>query len=62
MKSTALLLFMVGATETKSGPDVAPTGIVVMTDVLLQELTVIGELFSNTKLAPCEVPKPVPVI
>jgi hypothetical protein len=62
VKSTGLLSFMLGPTETSSGPDVAPAGMVVMIEVLLQELTVIGELFSNTKLLPSEAPKPEPVI
>jgi hypothetical protein len=36
--------------------------MVVMIEVLLHELTVIGELFSNTKLLASEAPKPEPVI
>ena len=53
---------MLGATDTNSGPDVAPVGIVIVIDVALQELIVIGELFSVTKLPFCVAPNPVPVI
>jgi hypothetical protein len=62
VKSTALLSFMLGATETSKGPVVAPAEIVITIDALDHELTVIGALFSVTKLPPCEAPKPVPVI
>ena len=62
VKFTALLSFMLGATETNNGPEVAPAGIVMTRNVLLQELIVIGTLFSVTKLPPCAAPKPVPVI
>jgi hypothetical protein len=62
VKFTALLSFMLGATETSNGPEVAPVGIVMMIEVLLHELIDAGALFNNTKLPPCEAPKPVPVI
>jgi len=38
VKRTALLSFMLGATETSKGPEVAPTGMVMLIDVLLQVL------------------------
>ncbi len=47
-----LLSSMFGATETTNGPEVAPDGIVMMMDVLVQKPTVTGALFSVTKLAP----------
>jgi hypothetical protein len=53
---------MLGATETSNGPEVAPTGIVTMIEVLVHELTVMGAPFSITKLPPCDAPKPVPVM
>jgi hypothetical protein len=61
-KYTALLLFMPGATETTKYPEVAPEGTVMMTEVLLHELTVTGALFSITRLPPCDAPKPDPLI
>ena len=62
MKVTGLLSFMLGATETTSGPEVAPDGIAMLMDVLLQELIVTGRSFSITALPPCEAPNPVPEI
>jgi hypothetical protein len=59
---TALLLFMLGATETDNGPEVAPDGIVMVIDVALQEFTVASTPFKYTALLPWEAPKPVPVI
>jgi hypothetical protein len=53
---------MVGATETTSGPDVAPVGIVMVTDVALHELTGTEIPLRITTLLPCGLPKPVPVI
>ena len=53
---------MLGPTRTSKGPDVAPVGIVIVMDVALQELTVIGSVFSTTRLFPCEAPKLEPVI
>ena len=47
-----LLLFMLGATATASGPDVAPVGMVMVIDVLLQALTVTGTPFNRTTLLP----------
>jgi hypothetical protein len=49
---TALLLFMLGATATAKGPEVAPEGIVIVTDVLLQELIVASLPFRVTTLLP----------
>ena len=59
---TGLLLFMLGATETAKGPEVAPDGIVMVMDVSLQELMVTTAPFNITTLLPCGVPNPVPVI
>jgi len=53
---------MVGATDTNSGPEVAPTGIVIPIVVLLHKSIVIGALFNVTKLPPWEAPNPVPSI
>jgi hypothetical protein len=58
----ALLLFMLGATETKSGPVVAPVGIVITIPVSVHELTVIKDPLSVTRLPPCRTPKAEPVI
>ena len=59
---TALLLFMLGATETDNGPEVAPGGIVIVIDVALQVFTVTSPLFSVTRLPPCDPPNALPVI
>jgi hypothetical protein len=59
---TGLLLFMLGATDTARGPEVAPEGIVIVNEVGLQELIVTSPSFSVTMLLPWGVPKPVPVI
>jgi len=59
---TALLAFMLGATETSKGPETAPEGIVMLMDVLLQVLMVTAAPFSVTVLPPCEAPKPLPEI
>ena len=55
-----MLSFMLGATETTKGPEVAPEGIVIVTAVLLQALIVTGAPFSVTMLLPCVAPKPLP--
>src|SRR5580658_5284319 len=60
--STALLLVILGATDTSRGPDVAPAGIVTMIEVLFQESIVKGRSFSVTWLPFCDTPKPLPVI
>ena len=52
MKITGLLSFMLGATETTKGPEVAPVGIVMLTEVAPQVLTVTGAAFSVTALLP----------
>ena len=57
-----LLSFMLGGAETTIYPDVAPVGIVIVIEVLLQESTVTGVSFSSTKPLPCSVPKLVPLI
>src|SRR5438105_4053014 len=54
---TSLLLFREGPTETTSGPEVAPAGIVITIDVLLQELMVTGMSFKVTRLPPWGAPK-----
>jgi hypothetical protein len=43
-------------------PDVAPVGIVMLIEVLLQEFTVTGTAFSVTKLGPRVAPKLSPVM
>ena len=62
MKITGLLSFMLGATDTTNGPEVAPTGMVVLIDVLFHVLIVTPAPFSITTLFPCEAPNPVPDI
>jgi hypothetical protein len=53
---------MLGATDTNSGPEVAPLGIVTMINVLVHESIVMGALFNNTRLPFCEAPKPDPLM
>jgi hypothetical protein len=53
---------MLGATKTANGPVVAPNGIVMPIEVLLQELIVTNVPFKVTILLPCETPNPVPVM
>src|SRR6266850_3314879 len=62
VKRTALLSFMLGAAETSKGPEVAPTGMVILIDVPLQVLIVTAAPFSRTALPPCKAPKPEPEI
>jgi hypothetical protein len=57
-----LLSFISGATDTTTGPVVAPAGIVMVIDASLQALTITGEPLSNTTLLPCVAPKPEPEI
>jgi hypothetical protein len=47
-----LLAFIVGATKTASGPEVAPEGIVEVIDAAVHELMVIGVPFNITALLP----------
>jgi hypothetical protein len=58
---TALLSFIVGATDTTRRPLLAPVGIVSVMDVPLHELIVTGASFKYTRLFPWEEPKPFPV-
>jgi hypothetical protein len=62
VKVTGLLSFMPGAADTTNGPDVAPAGMVMLMEVLLQELIVADVPFSSTTLPACVAPYPVPVI
>jgi hypothetical protein len=62
VKRIALLSFIPGATETTIAPVVAPTGIVIVIDVLLHALMVTAAPFSKTPLPPCDPPNPVPEI
>src|ERR1700726_3548593 len=62
VKTIALLSFMLGATETSNGPEVAPAGMVMVIDVALQRLIVTAAPFSRTALPPCDAPNPVPEI
>jgi len=57
-----LLSFIPGATDTSNGPELAPTGIVMLIDVSLQLLIGTPAPFSNTALPPCVAPKPDPLI
>jgi hypothetical protein len=59
---TALLSFMLGATETSNGPEVAPAGIVIVIAVALHELILTGRVLNVTTLPFCVAPKPVPLI
>jgi hypothetical protein len=52
---------MLGATDTTSGPDVAPVGMLIDMDVLLHVLTVTAAPFRSTRLLPWDWPKPFPV-
>jgi hypothetical protein len=60
VKFTGLLSFMPGATDTTNGPEVAPTGMVMLMDVALQVLMVTAAPFSSTILFPWGAPNPVP--
>jgi len=51
---------MPGATDTTNGPEVAPTGMVMLMDVALQVLMVTAVPFSRTTLFPWGAPNPVP--
>src|SRR5580704_1973776 len=51
---------MLGATETTTGPEVAPVGIVMLIDVPLQVLMVTGTPCKITMLPVCEAPNPEP--
>ena len=62
VKVTGLLLFMLGATDTANGPEVAPDAIVTVMEAAFQELIVIGVPFSSTTLLPCVAPNPLPDI
>src|SRR5882672_6874896 len=57
-----LLLFMLGATATVIGPEVAPGGMVTPTEVSLHESICVGNPFRRTSLLPCVAPNPVPVM
>jgi hypothetical protein len=52
VKITGLLSFMLGATETTKGPEVAPAGMVMLMEVAPQVLTVTGAALSVTALLP----------
>jgi hypothetical protein len=53
---------MLGATDTSIGPEVAPAGIVMVIDVVLQLLMVTATPLSRTALPPCVAPNPEPEI
>jgi len=57
-----LLSFMLGATDTTKGPEVAPVEMVMLMEVALQELMVNTLSFSSATLLPCEAPNPLPEI
>ena len=52
VKAIGLLQFMLGATHTASGPEVAPEGIVMVMEVAFQELMVTGTPLRATRLLP----------
>src|SRR5215467_7355676 len=56
---SGLLQFMVGATQTTKGPEVAAVGTLTVIEVELQEFTVAAVPFRRTTLLPCG-PKPEP--
>ena len=56
-----MLLFIPGAAETSNGPEVAPGGMVIVSDVSLQPLIVTAPPFSSTALRPGVAPKPEPL-
>ena len=62
VKRIALLSFMLGAMDTSKGPEVAPAGMVMLSEVPLQVLTVTVAPFSSTALPPCVAPNPEPDI
>ncbi len=62
MKITGLLSFMLGATDTTNGPEVAPVGIVMPMEVAFQLLMVTAAPFSSTTLLPWGAPKFAPLI
>jgi len=53
---------MLGPTDTKRGPELAPEGTVMVIEVSLQELIVTGLPFNVTTLLPAVAPKLKPVI
>jgi hypothetical protein len=55
-----LLLFMLGATETTSEPELAPAGIMTVMPVSLHEFTGTAAPLSSTWLLPCVAPNPLP--
>ena len=56
----ALLWFIAGATETETGPVLAPVGIVIVIEVSDQAVTVALVLPIHATLLPCVEPKPAP--
>ena len=62
LNGTGLLSFMLGATETTKGPELAPEEMVKLMEASLQALMLTGVPFSVTMLLPCVAPKPLPEI
>jgi hypothetical protein len=62
VKTTGLLSFIPGATDTTIGPEVAPAGMVMLMEVPLQVLMVTGDPFRSTTLLACVAPKFNPLI
>ena len=62
LRPSVLLSFMLGPRDTTRGPEVAPAGMVMEMDDVLQELIVMGASFTYTVLLPCVFPKPEPEI
>ena len=59
MNVIGLLQFMVGATHTTKGPEVAAAGMLMVIEVAFQETTVVATSFRKTALLLCG-PKPEP--
>ena len=62
VNGTGLLAFMLGATRTARGPELAPDGIVMPIEPALQELVGAAVPFNITALLPCTAPNPEPEI
>src|SRR5438445_8541107 len=62
VNGTGLLAFMLGATRTARGPELAPEGIVMPIELALQEVVGAAVPFNITALLPCAAPNPEPEI
>src|SRR5262249_59227701 len=57
VKTTGLLSFMPGRVDTSNGPEVAPFGMLMVSEVELHEFTVATTPFKRTTPLPCVAPK-----